>query len=155
MAHKVSDDMDGKLVLNDWSQVRQVFQRPIAFQPVFSKIGGGALAGLFLSQAFYWDERTKDPDGWFYKTQDEWERETTLTRREQETVRRKLIERGLIEEQKRGLPCKLYYRLNRQNIIIALSQNECTDATYKYGGIRQAGMAGSDTQDCTNAPNNY
>ena len=50
-------------------------------------------------------------------TQIEWERETGLTRSEQETARRKLRDLGYLEERRRGLPAKLYYRVNMQKII--------------------------------------
>jgi len=32
-------------------------------------------AAIFTNQILYWTERTTDPDGWFYKTYDEWETE--------------------------------------------------------------------------------
>ena len=49
---------------------------------------------------------------WCCRTQTEWERETGLTRREQETARRKLKARGVLDERKSGVPAKLYFRLN-------------------------------------------
>ena len=50
--------------------------------------------------------------GWFTRTQTEWERDTGLTRREQETARRQLRERGLLEERRVGMPAVLWYRVN-------------------------------------------
>ena len=75
---------------------------------------------MFLSQAFYWTSRTKDPDGWFYKSQVEWEEETALTRYEQENVRRGLKTRGLIEEKKEGIPCRLFFRINKDSLLEAM-----------------------------------
>jgi hypothetical protein len=84
--------------------------RPIAFHCVFAKIGGSVATGIFLSQAWYWTQRT--PDGWFWKTGEQWEEETGLTRREQEQARRMLKDRGLIEEVRKGAPAKLYFKVN-------------------------------------------
>ncbi|MGL1664079.1 hypothetical protein ACSTJP_00070, partial [Vibrio parahaemolyticus] len=67
---------------------------------------------LMLSQALYWSKRTNDPDGWFYKSQVEWEEETGMTRYEQEGARKALIKLGVLEELKRGVPCRLHYRVN-------------------------------------------
>ncbi|MEO1668300.1 MAG: hypothetical protein AAFU54_26940 [Chloroflexota bacterium] len=32
-------------------------------------------AAIFANQVLYWTDRTKDPEGWFYKTQDDWNEE--------------------------------------------------------------------------------
>lgn len=89
---------------------QDLLTQPIAFHRIFSKIAGSVTAGVMLSQAFYWS-KTKQ-SGWFYKTQAEWTEETTLTRSEQETARRKLVAVGVLEEKKIGMPAKLFYRVN-------------------------------------------
>lgn len=86
-----------------------VFDRPIAFNRGFVNLGCGITGALLLSQAVYWSKRTTNNDGWFYKTAGEWEEETGLSRREQETARRKLRECGVLLELKKGLPCKTYF----------------------------------------------
>lgn len=126
------------------------FKRPIAFHPILARVGGSINAGIFMSQAFYWQNRTTDPDGWFYKTQEEWEEETTLTRREQETARRKLKKVGILEERKKGQPAKLWYRINLQVLYDKLSSMSecaklvCRNAPNKNGENRQTSMAESD-----------
>ena len=40
---------------------------------------GDHKAAILLSQILYWAERTKDPDGWFYKSYADWRAETGLT----------------------------------------------------------------------------
>ncbi len=62
-----------------------------------------------LSQAIYWTPRTKDPEGWFYKSQKEWEEETGLTRSEQEIARKQLKQTGFWQEKLKGVPATLYY----------------------------------------------
>ena len=90
--------------------------RMVAYRPKFAKIAGGALAGLFLSQVFYWSQRTTLKGDWFYKTAEEWEEETGLTRSQQATARAKLRDVGLIEEHRHSIPAKLHYRLNKDRL---------------------------------------
>jgi hypothetical protein len=68
----------------------KIFDRPIAFQRPFVELTGSVTAALFLSQAYYWSSRTTLQDGWFYKTREEWEEETGLTRYELETSTNKV-----------------------------------------------------------------
>jgi len=89
-----------------------VLGSPVAYYAVFAKALGNVDAGVFASQFFYWHGKGRDPDGWVYKTQAEIEDETGLTRRNQETARRKLRALGVLEEKCTGLPAKLYYRMN-------------------------------------------
>jgi hypothetical protein len=93
---------------------RLVGRRVVAYHPSFA-------AGLFLAQLFYWHDRGSDPDGWIYKTQAEWEEETGLSRWEQETARRRLRERGLVEEKLADLPARLHYRLDVERLTALLS----------------------------------
>ena len=90
--------------------------RPIAYHRIFRTISGSTVAGLFLSQAWYWKDKGKSGDGWFYKTQSEWLEETGLSRYEQETARKQLCSKNLISEQRRGVPARIYYRVNIDEI---------------------------------------
>ncbi len=99
----------------------EMLDRPIAFQRAFVSLGVGITGALMLSQAVYWTCRTEDADGWFYKTMDEWEAETGMTRSEQEGARRKLVKCGVLEEMKKGVPCRLYYRVNMDAIAANLN----------------------------------
>ena len=56
------------------------FDRPIAFHRCFVTLTGSVTAALMLSQAMYWQKRTKDPEGWWCKTVEEWTEETGMTR---------------------------------------------------------------------------
>lgn len=110
--------------------IDELLDRPVSFLPVFARIGGSVNAGIMLSQARYWSKRTSDPEGWFYKTQEEWELETALTRYEQEGARKQLKQRGLIEEKKIGLPAKLHYRVVNDRVWSHLQQ-VCGNSTTK------------------------
>lgn len=87
---------------------------PISFYQPFGRLAGSAGAGLFLSQLIYWSSRGTDPDGWIYKTQAEWIEETCLKRGEQESARRKLIDLGILIEDKRGIPYQLFFKIDFQ-----------------------------------------
>lgn len=123
--------------------IHEFLDRPIAFHRIFAKIGGSVNAGIFLSQAFYWSSRTKDPNGWFYKTQAEWEEETCLTRREQETARRNLRDAGILEEALAGIPARLFFRIN----VSAAHAKMIAHAK-----LNSLSMAESAKLDCTNPP---
>ncbi len=139
----------------NYTELATLLTRPIAFHRIFAAVGGGACAGLFLSQAFYWTPRTKDADGWFYKTQQEWEEETALTRREQESVRKQLAAKNLLEEKKEGVPCRLYYRINKEGLMRAINAHleaaNCSEPQFVQK--RQAGMAESAKLERAKAPN--
>lgn len=75
----------------------QLFKSPIAFHAPLAEVAGGALAGLFLSQLFYWADKGRLEGGWIYKDWKEWKKETCMTEDEQRGARKKLKERGLIE----------------------------------------------------------
>ncbi len=90
--------------------------QPVAYYPKLAKITGSILANLFLCQMYYWQGKQEDPTGWIYKTQAQIEAETGLSRTEQETARRLLRQRGLIKERYSGLPRKLDFWLDEDEL---------------------------------------
>lgn len=104
-------------------QVLQALDRPIAFQRSFVRLTGSINAALMLSQAIYWSLRSRGGDGWFWKTAEDWENETGMTRREQESARKLLRDRGLLEEEKRGMPAKIWFRVDEDNLASSLAEN--------------------------------
>ncbi|MGH8671897.1 MAG: hypothetical protein ACREUA_07660, partial [Burkholderiales bacterium] len=74
----------------------------IAFHPRLVTLTGRITSALMLGQAIYWTRRYlrhhPERDGWFWKTQREWNVETGLSRKEQETARATLRDLGIIEE---------------------------------------------------------
>jgi hypothetical protein len=118
---------------------RLLSDRPIAFHPELARVLGGINEALLFQQIAYWSDKGSDPE-WIYKTQADIEEETTLARTQQENARRKLRSLGVIEEQKRGVPARLYYRVNWDAIFALLEASQ--DA-----GNLQSRMRGSDNQD--------
>jgi hypothetical protein len=127
-----------------------LLDRPVAFHRAFVSLGLGVTGALMLSQAVYWSRRTSGGDGWFYKSQVEWEEETGLTRYEQEGARKMLIKMGILQEEKRGVPCRLHYRVDmaslRANLLGESQQSSlgnfpkqvCEFSPSKDGENRQA-----------------
>ena len=94
---------------------------------------GDHKAAILLSQILYWAERTKDPDGWFYKSYADWRAETGLSEAQvrrilngdsrvqspQITLRDVGIETKLQKVKRTGAPT-LHYRVNQAQLIAAL-----------------------------------
>lgn len=89
-----------------------VLGSPIAYYSTLARILGGVEESLFVSQFFSWYDKGHSPEEWIYRTQDEILEATGLTRRNQETARRRLRSLGMLEEQRAGIPARLTYRLN-------------------------------------------
>ena len=120
------------------SNFLQLVDRPIAFQRSFVRLGVGITGALLLSQIVYWQNRMEG--NWFYKTQTDLEEETGLTRYEQEGARKKLVSCGVLEEAKRGIPAKLYFRVNQERLEELL-----------LGENQHAGMGKTNEQLCGNS----
>lgn len=103
--------------------VDTLLQPVVAFHPIFAQITESITAGLMLSQAWYWkDKGTKDPNGWFHKSQKEWQKETRLTRYEQEGAREILQDKGFMRERRSGQPARLWFRVETRNVINAIKE---------------------------------
>lgn len=101
------------------SALIQLLDRPIAYNPAFAKlkagkIKAGPVAAVFLSQMVYWHNRMDG--GWMYKTRVDITSETALTRDEQETARKRLVALGVLEEELRGVPATMHYRINAERL---------------------------------------
>lgn len=83
--------------MSDIQLLHTLLARPIAFHPALARLAGRATAGIFLSQLYYWCERSSHVDGWVYKTSTEWEAETTLSEDEQRGARKLLASLGVLE----------------------------------------------------------
>ena len=97
----------------------------IAFHPKLVECAGGSAPALMLSQALYWTrvQALKAPttrDGWFWKTQTDWTGETGLSRHEQSTARKRLLKHAFWLEQRRGMPAKIWFRVDLVELAKAL-----------------------------------
>jgi hypothetical protein len=70
--------------------------RVVGYSPDLARIVGGATTGLLLSQLLFLSDKGANPEGWVYKSESEMGKETGLSKREQQTARRKLLSLGVI-----------------------------------------------------------
>lgn len=101
------------------SPLIKLLDRPIAYQPAFAqlragKVKSGPAAAVLLSQLVYWHNRM---DGeWMYKTREDIKKETGLSRDEQETARKRLVALGVLQEDLRGVPATVHYKINTERL---------------------------------------
>ena len=96
----------------DKDTLLMMLDRPIVVHRVLVSVAGSFSAAGFLGQAIYWTGKGADPDGWFYKTQVEWEEETGISPENQLASRIHLRKLGVLEESKAFIHGKLHYRVN-------------------------------------------
>jgi hypothetical protein len=132
-------------------QLRAIFARPVAYHKLLAIAGGSVGAGVFLSQLVYWTDKSNDPDGWIYKTLDDWWVETALGRYELKTIRNALTSRDLIEEKLSGVPARLHYKINWETMKVSLAKAIVThrDGMSKRGAPTNQFVALPHTGDAT------
>jgi hypothetical protein len=85
--------------------------RTVGYSPDLARAVGGATIGLFLSQLLFLSDKGANPEGWIYKSEAEMGRETGLTKREQQTARRKLLALGVIAIERRGFKFTYHFKI--------------------------------------------
>jgi hypothetical protein len=85
--------------------------RTVGYSPDLARVVGGATIGLFLSQLLFLSDKGANPEGWVYKSEAEMGRETGLTKREQQTARRKLLSLGVIAIERRGFRFSYHFKV--------------------------------------------
>lgn len=99
--------------------------RHIAFHRRLVDVTANVKAALLLSQAIYWTRHGRDiaaNAGWFWKTAEQWQRETGLSAKEQTTARDLLRHLSLVEESRMGIPARLHFRLSLETLRVQLSE---------------------------------
>jgi hypothetical protein len=94
----------------------------VAYSPDLARAVGGATTGLFLSQLLFLSDKGHDPNGWVYKSEAEMGRETGLTKREQQTARRKLLALGVIQIVRRGFKFTYHFRIVWERLYQVIEQ---------------------------------
>lgn len=135
-----------------FSQHLRQLGQPIAYYPQLAKPLGGVTAAIFFGQIFFWQDKTTNPLG-VYKTQAEIELETGLSRREQETARKKLVERGILIETHKRLEHRIYFKLDLAKFDALMADiGDCTNPPTPNGGNGQPPMAESAIREVANPP---
>jgi DNA-binding Lrp family transcriptional regulator len=73
--------------------------------------------GELCSEQNYWNKQAGEDGQWFYSTQENIEDKIGLSPYEQREALKVLEEKGLIERQKKGIPCKTYYRVCLEQVV--------------------------------------
>ena len=73
--------------------------------------------GELCSEQNYWNKMAGEDGQWFYSTQENIEDKIGLSPYEQREALKVLEEKGLIERQKKGIPCKTYYRVCLEQVV--------------------------------------
>ncbi len=97
--------------------IGELLKRPVAYQPILAKAFGSVKLALLWSQIYYWSDKTKNKEGWVYKTREDLFEETGLSRKEQETARDLGIELGVLESKRMGQPCTVHFRVDLDKTI--------------------------------------
>jgi hypothetical protein len=107
--------------------------RVVGYSPDLARIVGGATIGLFLGQLLFLSDKGANPDGWIYKSEQEMGKETGLTKREQQTARRKLLSLGVIVIMRGGWKNTYHFKVIWEKLyqVIAGIQRPQNDATEK------------------------
>jgi len=101
-----------------------MLQRPVAVPVILIKVTGSVKLAVLWSQLLYWTERTKDPQGWIYKTQKDLYDETGMSRKEQETARDLGAKLGVLMSDVRGKPPTVHYRVDMDRMIELIERHE-------------------------------
>ena len=83
----------------------------VAYFPRLAKLLGSVNASILFGHFFYWGDKGSSELG-IYRTAEEIEAETGLTRDEQRTARAKLRERGVLIETEKRIEHRIYYKLD-------------------------------------------
>lgn len=102
--------------------------RVIAYRPNLARLFGGVIAEVFFEQIFYWQDKSDSELG-VYKTQEELEIETGLSRKEQETARKLLREKGVLIETHKRLEHRMYYKIDCEKLdeLLATLANDTNE----------------------------
>jgi hypothetical protein len=107
--------------------------RVVGYSPDLARIVGGATIGLFLSQLLFLSDKGNNPEGWVYKSEAEMTKETGLSKREQQTARRKLLSLGVIAIMRGGWKNTYHFKVIWEKLyqVIAGSQSVQNVSTEK------------------------
>lgn len=90
-------------------------EKPVLFNPGLGRISESAVAGLFMSQLLYWHKKGRNKE-WVYKTINEFQKETCLTRSEQNRAIKKWEAMEILEVKRRSIPRRRFFRVDVEKI---------------------------------------
>tara|TARA_R110000787_G_scaffold70091_1_gene155805 strand:- start:9600 stop:10253 length:654 start_codon:yes stop_codon:yes gene_type:complete len=88
------------------------------------------LSDLISKQEYFINNNLINKDGYFFNTQANIEDDTTLTPYQQRNALKTLKNNLIIETKKIGIPAKLHYKINEQQVMQFLNNSEESSLTY-------------------------
>jgi hypothetical protein len=117
--------------------------RLVAYSPELARIVGGVTTGAYLSQLMFLSDKGNNEEGWIYKSETEMAQETGLTKREQQTARKKLLKLGVIQLKRGGWRNMYHFRIDWDRLLAVIADYQraqtASDAeqTGGAGGVNQ------------------
>lgn len=87
----------------------------------FARLLGSVSGAVFCEYIIRWSGSSKD--GWAYRTDEQIEFDTCITRKMLRRLRPILVEMGVLEEDRRGFPARMHYRIVPTKIIELAKEN--------------------------------
>jgi hypothetical protein len=100
--------------------------RVVGYSPDLARIVGGATIGLFLSQLLFLSDKGANIEGWVYKSEAEMGKETGLTKREQQSARRKLLSLGVIAIMRGGWKNTYHFKVMWERLYQVITGSQQT-----------------------------
>jgi len=97
----------------------------VALYPEVARCFGSIARTIYLQQLIYWSDKGHREDGFVYKTKESIEKETTLTRFQQDSCRKYFEKKGILETKllkANGAPT-LHYRVKNGIVRNLLNQS--------------------------------
>ena len=130
-------------------------------------LNGNHKAAILLSQILFWSERTKDPNGWFYKSYADWQAEIGLSEQvrrivkgnprvksAQITLRDLGVETVLKKVKHTGAPT-IHYRINQERLLATLDSfmkqgdpAQCQKSIPNIVGNEPPTLSGMNSEQC-------
>lgn len=104
-------------------QVRKLLSQQYYFQiskPLVATLGLDTavwIADMISKMDYFEDKGMLDEEGYFFSNQEEIEKTTSITYHRQTIVIQKLKELKIVETKRKGIPARMYYKLNYKNLI--------------------------------------
>ena len=114
-----------KQLIKDTSGQENILAIPRKYIDFMGSLNGG----IFLSQLIYWSDKTKNSEGYVYKTYDEWEKEIAVSKYHINKETKKMIKMGFLEtkiKKANGNPT-VHYKFNIDlftNVFVKFLTNE-------------------------------
>jgi hypothetical protein len=100
--------------------IKAIGLKPIAYNVALAYIADNVYAGLFMSQLLYWHNKGSNPN-FVYKTIQELQKETWLSRSQQDIAIRIWKRLGVLEVEVRGIPPKRHFKVKKDDLFKLIS----------------------------------